>query len=276
MPRIRQLIVAFCCIALYATAVAQLPYIAPEVYQQYRSAEGNRIRFCIWEPNITSEFDEAVATAIADVLLLEPTFYSYEPDPNVPEEAFWSNVLILLTEHCSVLVGFNLVADAYPDWLTASRPYFRAPYVFAVADDGYERFTDIPRDRIIGSMVHTDADLQLTSYLRTLPEDRRWRRFPYGSTTMLLSHVEQDVVAAGLAWEPQLEHARRTTEAFRELTLLDMDPIPTAYRSLGFVMRAEDTFTRTMLDEAIVALSEDGTLSELIDVYELPGDVPPM
>lgn len=255
-------------------ALAQLPYIPPEVYQEHRRLQGNQISFCIWEPNVTVELDRDVATAVADALLLEPQFYTYSPPSEMEEPAFWNNVLVLLTEHCSVIVGFNLVSDAYPDWLVTSRAYYQAPFTFVVANDSYERLGDIPRDEILGSMLHSEADHQFSSYLSTLADDERWRRFPYDDPEHLLRHIENDVVEGGLLWEPQLIAATNgepTAEGFRSISL---DPMPSMTRRVGFVVRQDDTYIRTMLDGAIRALIEDGSIEGLIADHALPGSAP--
>jgi hypothetical protein len=42
------------------------------------------------------------------------------------------------------------------------------------------------------------------------------------------------------------------------------------------VVRQDETYLRTLVDGAIRSLLEDGTITELIDRHDLPGEAPPL
>ena len=48
------------------------------------------------------------------------------------------NLYRVFLETCDVFLGFKLISDAYPHWITITRPYYRASYVLAVPRSGLE------------------------------------------------------------------------------------------------------------------------------------------
>ncbi|MDZ7799284.1 MAG: transporter substrate-binding domain-containing protein [Trueperaceae bacterium] len=129
----------------------------------------------------------------------------------------------------------------------------------------------MPKSEIVGSRLFTRGDHQFSNYLATLPEDERWRRFPYNTTEHLLRHVRNDVIAAGLVWRPEFDHYVAENEA-TDLRAIAMDPLASVQRDIGFVVREDEQYLRTLLDEAIVNVIEAGVMEELVAEHGPPGE----
>lgn len=256
--------------SLSPTAVqAQVPSVAPEFYNSIRQAEGQGIRFCLWPGTSTAAFDRAVAEEIAAALLLRPAFFEIQaPRGGFPDEEFWNVMFIHLTESCSAMMGGILAPSTQlEDWLTITQPYLSAPYVGVSGDDSLSRLGDLPPRGLLGTPFESTADLVVLNYLQTLPSDQRWRRLPYDDAGLMIDHLEQGALQAGLIWQPMLAlHRPEGLEAagLREISSAPLQPVR---RELGILLRSDDTALRASLDEAISFLWQDGTLESLALEY---------
>ena len=262
--------------ASLACAQVALPYVPPELYQQRRRLQEDQITFCVWEVNPTSALDQQVVQELGAALLVEVEIYRYENTVPQVGEDFWERVFIQLAEHCDALMGFRLLPEGYPEWLTPSRPYYQAPHVLAVTNDEYQRLADISRDQAIGSPLFTNADYRFQDYLRTLPEGQRWKRFPYTSSQSQLESLLHGTIEGGIFWAPTLNDLTDGDPASHGIRVIPLDPVPTVATPIGLILREYNTLLRTQLDQAIVALIEDGVITDLLEQNNLPGDAGPV
>jgi hypothetical protein len=254
-------------LAACGTVRAQgIPFVPPELHQDVRRLQGDRITFCLWPATSpTAALDRAVAQAVGDILLVEVAFFEYRPGGDLLPDEFLEEVYIQLGARCNAIAGFALVTDSFPEWLVPTRPYLNAGYVAVVREDApYQRLGDLPARAIVGSQAYTQGDLQLMNYLAAAPEAARWRRFPYVSIELLARHVAAGTLAAGFVWQPswaaQVAAAADGMTAFRTVPVA---PLPLTLTSVGFVLRHDDTFLRNAIDVAIGVLEEDGELGRL-------------
>lgn len=258
-------VAAFGLSASLSSAQAQVPSVAPEFYNSIRQAEGQGIRFCIWPTNSTAAYDRAVAEEIAATLLLRPTFVEIQaPRGGYPDEDFWNVMFIELTQNCSAMMGGILAPSTQlEDWLTITQPYLSAPYVAVSGDEGLSRLGDLPARGLFGTPYESSADLVALNYLQTLPSDQRWRRLPYDDPGLMIDHLEQGTLQAGLVWQPMLTFYRPEGMEAAGLREISISPLQPVRRELGILLRSDDTALRASLDEAIAFLWEDGTLESL-------------
>ena len=255
----------------FSLAIAQvpLPYVPPELYQERRRLQEDRITFCIWEVSPTSNLDRDVAQAIGSILLLEVELYVYESRVPLLEDNFWEAIFIHLAEHCDALMGFNIVPEGYPDWLIPSRPYYNGPHVLVVTNENYSRLGDIPNSEIVGSSVYSLADYRFQQYLQSLPQEQRWRRFPYTSEELMLDHLERGVISGAIVWAPSLHEFTDGDPATRGFRTIPLNPMPAVSTPVGLILREYNTLLRSQLDDAITALIEDGVIADLIEQHGL-------
>ncbi len=129
-------------------------------------------------------------------------------------------------ETCDVFLGFKLIPDAYPDWLTITRGYYRGSYVFVTADAGWKSLADVPLSRVIGGTIGTSADIRLIQYLEALQPPERWSHYPMGSDETALRDVASGELAAALVWGPSFWALQKTDPAFAKLRIIAPKPLP--------------------------------------------------
>ncbi|HEY4404701.1 MAG TPA: hypothetical protein VGN55_08595, partial [Xanthobacteraceae bacterium] len=123
------LLAGFMPVLLSAPAFAQTPYVQDE-WKYGRRQDGATLHYCVDERDPDLPVAAKIGEAIAGALLLEPKQHKVGEDW-AGEEI--DQVYQVLLETCDVFLGFKLIADAYPDWLTITRGYYRGSYVFVTA-----------------------------------------------------------------------------------------------------------------------------------------------
>lgn len=265
------MMVVLCALPL---AQGQQPFVPPEFYDDRRRLGGESLEFCIWSESLTAEFDRDVARELAAVLLLEPNIVEIEPTAGLDEEGeFWENVFIALAESCDAFIGTELVPEMpLPDWLTTTRPYFVAPYVLAVTSSEYARLADVPSGSFIGSRLRSRADLRFLAYQQSLPAGQRWRRIPFDTPERQIEYLLDDSIEGAIMWAPTLARLMKGTPQEHDVRGIPLDPLPSVERSIGLLLHRRNSLLRTMLDDAIVALAEEGAIEELLTEHGLPGE----
>jgi hypothetical protein len=254
--------------ALTVVLAQGVPYVPPELYQELRRLQGDKITVCVWPAlSPTAPLDRDVAAAVSAVLLIEVDLYEYPSIGVLSPDEFLEEVYIQLGVHCDAIAGFTLVADAYPEWLVPTRPYLSAPFVALVRQDsGYARLGDVSAGTIVGSQIYTEGDYQLISYLSALPESQRWRRFPYASADVLGRHVAASTIEAGFVWQPSWV-AIADEEYASGLAVVATAPVPTTVTGVGFALRSDNDYLRNALDIALGAMADEGLLGELAETH---------
>ncbi|MCC6984767.1 MAG: transporter substrate-binding domain-containing protein [Bauldia sp.] len=229
------------------------------------------IRFCIVSNSPLHDLDRAVAEAIGEVLLVQAE--TFDLDLNIVQNAVERDrvLFINLTDNCDAVMGTNLAWRSLPEWLTVSRSYYNAPHMLAVRAGTYGRLDEIPFGKAVGVALFSVVDQQFTSYLGTLPPERRWFRLPYDDIPTMLADIRAGIVEGGLLPSPLAG-----TESNPDLDGLDM--VPTAPlriepMQLGALLLSNDTFIRTALDQAIEALQADGTIDRILAEKGFPAQV---
>ncbi len=54
--------------------------------------------------------------------------------------------------------------------------------------------------------------------------------------------------------------------------VIDPNPLPPTTLGVGALLLSNETFLRTAVDEAIAALSADGTIARILEAIRVPGD----
>ena len=253
------------------SAVAQ-PLVHEELLERRFALQGDGIKFCIGTGNPITEFDKSVAEEIANALLLKPEFLEIRPDfPLYEENDLQERLYLLLLNECDAFVGVDLAPYGHPEWLTFSKPYAGFPYVAVVVNPEYQSVGDIPGGAAIGVPVLSRIDRQLISYSQAQSPEARWRRLPYADTELLLSRLLDGTLEAALFWAPELDQLLPTVEASSEIRVISTRPLAASMASLGVAFLADSTYLRAAIDDAITALIDDGTITQLLEVHGLTG-----
>jgi polar amino acid transport system substrate-binding protein len=260
LRRLLPAIVVAMFFALVAPASAQVPTFPG--FEKYGIRPDNfTLSYCVDPRDPAWEVDKQIADAIAGALLIQPK-------PTVIHDPQIQNDLDELYRHlladCDLYFGFKLIAEAYPDWLAITAPYYEVGYVLAVKNPDWQKLGDIPRDQPLGPTVGTSADFRLIRYLTSIPEDQRWPRYPMGTDEEALQGVVDSKVAAAIVWVPSLAALSKTHPDFAKLRIISSSPLPDEMLPVGAVLLSANQYLRTSVDQAIKSLVADGTIEKIL------------
>jgi polar amino acid transport system substrate-binding protein len=253
-------------LAWLAPAVAQTPYVQDE-WKYGRRQDGPTLHYCVDERDPDVPVARKIGAAIAGALLLEPKEHTVGED--------WSGedidqIYRVLLETCDVFLGFKLIPDAYPDWLTITRGYYRAAYAFVTASPDWKSLADVPRSQTLGGTIGTSADIRLIQYLAALKPAERWTHHPMGSDEAAVLDVSRGKLGAALVWAPSFWALQKDNPDFARLRMIAANPLPVSTADVGAVLLARETFLRANVDQAIIALTADGTLDTILKGFGFP------
>ena len=263
--------------AFRGAALAQAPGsdtpFVPDEWKYGRRQDNATLQYCLDARDPDLPVARKIGRAIAQALLLEPKPHEIGAD-TVGEDL--DNLYRVFLETCDVFLGFKLIPDAYPGWLTVTRGYYRTSYILVTADPAWNALADIPRDRAIGATIGTAADIRLIQYLQALPAADRWSRFPMGSDEFALGALTRNTVAAALVWGPSFWAMRQSDPALAKLRIIALRPLPQSPVDVGATLLSRESFLRSNIDQAIASLTADGTIQSILDSEKFPGSAGPM
>jgi polar amino acid transport system substrate-binding protein len=256
--------VAICLTPLLA--LAQTPFVQDE-WRFGRRQDGPTLHYCVDERDGDLPIARKIGTAIAAALLLEPKEHTVGED--------WSGedidqVYQVLLETCDVFLGFKLLPDGYPEWLAITRGYYRARYVFVTANPTWKSLADVPVSQPLGGTVGTSADIRLIQYIAALSPAQRWPHYPIGSDEAALLDAAEGKLGAALVWAPSFWALQKSKPEFNRLRVIAPKPLPDSSADVGAVLLARETFLRTNIDQAIKALTADGTIDRILKDFSFP------
>ena len=221
--------------------------------------------FCTWDRAATAAFDAALANKVAEVLLLDVRIHVVEQTVELTGEEMLQWIWVLLSDDCDLFLGFTLITGIYPTWLTPSRAYLDAPYIAVVADADYTSLSDLPRGSLLGSQLYTQLDNVLTVNLREQSNQAQWRRLPYDDPTVLLQHVENGIIQAGILWGPRYSALLQEGHVPEEIRVVDLPAgLASITEHIGAMAFTRNSWIINEFDAAIDALIDSGELMELI------------
>ncbi|HEY0917633.1 substrate-binding periplasmic protein [Devosia sp.] len=283
LPRLANLLTAL-ALALLMAALWQGPVAAqaePEFFDQPfapgqwnigRRLDQSELRYCVDQRDPDWEVAGAVADAIAAALLLEPRRYVVESDLALEDI---TKVYEVMLKHCDAHMGFKLIPEGYANWVTLSRAYYDAQYVFVTTEAGPGRLADLAAGRPIGATIGTSAHIRLASYLSGLPAEKRWPVYPMGNDELALEALVAGKVDVALVWAPALWARQRAEPAYAGIHAIDPAPLPPTTLGVGALLLADQVFLRTAIDQAIAALSADGTFAQIYKRFDFPATPAP-
>jgi polar amino acid transport system substrate-binding protein len=275
-PRLWSLLVALAVpMGVSGPAIAQDPEFfdvptAPNQWTYGRRLDQSQLRYCVDRRDPDWEVAAAIADAIASGLLLEPQRYLVESEMVIEDI---TRVYAIMLEHCDLHMGFKLIPSGYSNWATLTRAYYESDYVFVTADPEITALADVAPGRTIGATMGTSAHIRLVAYQTALPAEDRWPTFPMGTNDVALDAVLNGSVDVALVWAPTFWARQREDPAFVALHIIAPKPLPATTLGVGALLLANETFLRTAVDEAIAALSEDGTIAAILEDYGFPATV---
>ncbi len=232
-----------------------------------RRLDESQLRYCVDKRDADWEVAGAIADTIAAGLLLEPVRYVVENEIAIEDI---TKIYAIMIEHCDVYMGFKLIPEGYAQWLAVTHAYYDANYVYVTIDPAVKSLADLPPGNPIGATIGTTAHIRLASYLRALPADKRWPAFPMGSNEQALDALQAGSVKVALVWAPTLWARQKADPAYANMRVIDSAPLPPTTLGVGGVVLSNQKFLRSAIDEAIAALSADGTIDGVLKSFDFP------
>jgi polar amino acid transport system substrate-binding protein len=249
-----------------AQPAAETPFV-PDEWKFGRRQEGSTLQYCLDARDPDLPVARRIGQAIAQVLLLEPKPHEIGGDFGGED---LDNLYRLFLETCDVFLGFKVIPDAYPPWLAVTRPYYRTSHIIVAADRSWNALADMPRSLALGATIGTSADIRLVQYLQALPAENRWNRFPMGSDEFALRALLKNTIGAALVWAPSLWALRQGDAAFAGLRIIASRPLPQSPVDVAATLLTRESFLRSNIDQAIAALTADGTIQTILDSEKFP------
>jgi polar amino acid transport system substrate-binding protein len=266
--------IAVCCLlAIPSAGFAQssTPFVVDE--WRFGTRETNAtLNYCIDARDPDWPVAREIAAAVAAALLLRANEHLIGDDPRTADMSGedMDDTYRLLIQHCDVAFGFKLVPDAYPAWLTITRPYYRAAYVYVTVDPTWKSLGDMPVTRAIGATIGTSADLRLSQYILAVPAGQRWDKYPMASDEAALRAVINGTTGAALVWAPALWALRKKEPAFAKSREIQPAPLPVSTADVGAILLSKQSFLRSSIDQAIASLTKDGTIAGILRQADFP------
>lgn len=265
-------------IALGIVAAAPLPAHAQvsnsvdsSLLESWRLTTGNTIRFCQYDASPTFAFDRAIAEALAQQLLVNAEYTSLGANYGIGGEFAAEDLFVNLTNDCDVMLGMGLAPEMYPVEFIATRPYASFSYVLAVADQQIERLGDIAGGDRIGAMVGSFGFVAIHRYVATLPASARLTVLPYGNTDLMVTRLLDGTISGMVVYGPSFVQYQSENPVAGEIEIRPLDAQIAADIYIGGLLLARNTYLRTMLDEAIALMIDDGTIELLVAESGLDG-----
>jgi polar amino acid transport system substrate-binding protein len=254
------------CVSLSAALAQDTPFV-PDEWKFGKRQDGAALNYCVDERDPDLPIAREIGRAVAQALLLQPK--EHPIGQNTVGEDF-DNLYRVFLESCDVFLGFKLISDAYPPWVAISRPYYRAAYVLVTKDPAWKSLADMPKSTAIGATIGTSADIRLIQYLQALPAEQRWSRFPMGSDELTLQALQRGTVGVALVWGPSFWSLQKSDPSLAGLRLISPRPLPDTTVGIGAILLANETFLRKNVDDAIAALTADGTIEAILNRAKFP------
>lgn len=245
--------------------------VPPDMYRGEFLHASTTIRFCVDTREPEWELHRDIAIAIAEALLLDVDFFEFGFDyaeaarnfQGVPENLLF----IFLGDECEAFLGTRMSdISIHPEWVLTSRPYFTSGHVIAglsqeVLDPA--AVLDNPDGPKVGIALGSPMN---SSIALNYPDTNRR---VYRTEDQLLAGLLNGEVDAGFFYEPRLSALTDGDPASVGLETAVFPQLPWGTWQVGMSLYESRVYIRTMIDEAILALTADGTIDEILAAHGL-------
>ena len=257
-------------LATLATPFPAAAQIADQIdgarLEQWRLRTGNQLRICRYPASTTAAFDEAAGRAIAERLLLTPVFVDMKDGYSIGSEFAGEDFYVALTNDCDLALTMAIAPGAFPQEFTVTRPIAAFSYILVTDDPDYTALSDIPPGLAVGGSMMSYGDYIFGVHLRSLPEEKRLQRFPYGTNAQMLERLRDGTIEAMILYAPGYHRLRAEQPAETEgLRVIDFDVAQSPMMNRGGVMLAQNAFLRMEIDAAIAEMIADGGLEAILE-----------
>jgi ABC-type amino acid transport substrate-binding protein len=247
-----------------AAALAQ-GGVPSELFNNTRRQAGDTIKACFDRTSLGRPFDQAVAEAIGDALFLDVTTIEGFGGFPVNGDGFLDELALAMNNTCDIFMGVSVTSgNQISDAFSVTRPYATIPFVVAVANPDWQSLADIPKDQRLGTALASLGELNYINWQQQQPEAARWRRLPYADPNLMATRVLDGTLAGMILWQPVLARLKGERADASILHVVDSNPVPPTEVRVGALVSSRNNFLRSQVDQAIDALTADGTIDRLM------------
>lgn len=275
---IKALLVVLACTFAAAQIDSGAPQMPDEWLDRTNRMLGDKISVCINTESVMAPFELDLWNAIADALLVELKVTEIRglgarPILDYTLSLSETELYQVLFNVCQALGGFLFSNSQFPNWMTITRPYVLMGFVAATTSPTAATLGDFTSEDRVGTKMGSSADLAFVDQAGSRQGQRRFRRVPYPNNQLLIDRLQEGELEAVIIWEPGLA-TWSAANPDSSIRVIPSDPVRLPVQQFGVVMLQREAFLRAALDEAIVALIEDGTIDRLLAENGLPGRAP--
>jgi polar amino acid transport system substrate-binding protein len=84
--------------------------------------------------------------------------------------------------------------------------------------------------------------------------------------------VLKNTAGVALVWGPSFWALAQSDPAIAKLRTISPNPLPTLTADIGAAVLANESFLRSNVDQAIAALTADGTIKAILDGHKFPAE----
>lgn len=261
-----------CCLVLLASggsAFAQTSELSGEFLPAKRQMQGNKLRVCIDRSSAGAALDHAVAEAIGDALFLDIEVKPGLSNFPLTGGGYLTELQFLMHNECDLMLGMTVQPNpAYAAFATQTRSYAKIPFVFVTSDAAVTALADADKTRPIGTALGSRAEMDYINWAAQQKAGAVWIRLPYADPALMIRRVRDATLSGAIIWQPALAKALTDPEAGDhgvEVRAVSMAPLPDTAVEVAGIVSAGDDYLRKQMDDAIDALSRDGTFGAIMD-----------
>lgn len=257
-----------------SSTLAQLTTPPGVPIDQYRGEfihDSTTLRFCVDSREPEWELHRDIATAVADALLLDVDFFEFGYDyaeaarqfQGVPENLLF----IFLGDECEAFLGTRMSEiSIHPEWVITTRPYISTGHIVATrSPEVLDPATVL--DKKEGPKLGIALGSPMNSSISFYFPDTNRRVYP--TEEALLEGLQNGQVQAGFFYEPRLYALTGGDPASVGLSTAPFSQVPASRWHVGMSLNEDRAYVRTLIDQAIVTLLEDGTIAGILAQHNL-------
>lgn len=253
-------------------AFAQTSGIPPEELTNTRRQAGDAINVCVDATGQSRAFDLDVARAIGDALFLQVNPIEGFGGFPVNGDGFIDELTLAMNNTCDLFMGVSVSTEAQvSEAFSITRPYVTIPFVLAVANPDWQKLADIPLDQRLGTAMASIGEMTYITWAQQRAKSERWIRLPYADPNLMATRVLDGTIAGMILWQPALAKLQQERTEAQTLRIIGTDPVAETAIRVGALVSSRNSFLRNQVDQAIDALTADGTIDALLEKHHYMG-----
>lgn len=267
----RALVCSLALLLSAGVASAQTAELSGEFLPAKRQMQGNKLRVCIDRFSAGAALDLAVAEAIGDALFLKVEAKPGLSNFPLTGGGYLTELQFLMHNECDLMMGMVVQSNpAFAEFAAQTRSYAKIPFVFATKDPQVDTLAQADKNLPIGTALGSRAEMTYINWAGQKKAGTTWVRLPYADPALMIRRVRDDTLSGAIIWQPALakllaDPQPEAGDAAIAIRGVSLTPLPDTVVEVAAIVSAGDDYLRKQMDDAIEALSADGTFAAIMD-----------